>query len=247
LRIWIFFGPSTSTPQQASSKELVLTADKGYGLQVSAAFVRKSGQVILEMTLFNQSSVSITQVGIIFNKNSFGLTPTGVQLSVPAIMQGQTVEATANVSVNPNQQNLGPANNLIQTALKATFQGQGDKVLYFQVPIQFQVLFIENGRLERDEYLRIWKGIAEEHFKDVNIGMGLKGNADAIVKKFETNRLFFIARTPQQVMYFSAKIQSDVVLLLELSSWTNNAKICVKAYNTELVPLFHQTVQTILA
>ncbi len=50
---------------------MVLGADKGYGLQISAGFVRKDGQIVLELTLFNQSVAPINQVAILFNKNRY--------------------------------------------------------------------------------------------------------------------------------------------------------------------------------
>jgi len=241
--------PSPSqAPPQTTSKDLVLSADKGFGLQISGAFVRRDGQVFLELGLMNQGPVPISGIAIQFNKNSFALVPGGVQMNTPFLVPGQSADAIFPLSVNPNQFNPGPANHIIQTALKATFQGQGDKVVYFQLPIQLHLLFLESGKLERDEYLGTWKLIAEEHFKDVNLGLGLN-NADAILKKLENSNLFFTARRSVQqheLLYFSAKTATNAVLLLELAVGPGGAKACVKTRNAELVPLFHQTIQYLL-
>lgn len=237
--------PAVTTPPVRSSRELVLTADKGYGLQINGAFVRREGQIFLELGISNQSGIAANGIAVQFNKNSFALFPTGVQLASPFIMPGQSTDAIVSITLNPGHLNPGPANNIIQTALKASFQGQEDKIVYFQIPIPLHVLFVENGKLEREEYLNIWKQIAEEHFRDVNLG---SNNIDTITKKFETNRLFFIARRSvqqQEFLYFSAKTTTNAVLLLELALGPTGSKACVKTRNTELVPLFHQTVQSL--
>jgi len=237
---------STPTPPVRPSRELVLTADKGYGLQINGTFVRRDGQIFLELGFTNQSATAVSGIAVQFNKNSFALFPTGVQMTSPFIMPGQSADAIVSITYNPSHLNPGPANNVIQTALKASFQGQEDKIMYFQIPVQLHVLFVENGKLEREEYLNIWKQIGEEHFQD---GFGAINAVDTITKKFETNRLFFIARRSvqqQEFLYFSAKTATDAVLLLELALGPNGSKACVKTRNTELVQLFHQTVQSLL-
>jgi len=240
---------STPSPvvSQGSPKEIVVTADKGYGLQVGAAFVRNNGQITLELSLNNQSSSPINQIALLFNKNTFGLAPGVVQLTSPSILSGQTAEANSIISLNPNQISQGaPASNIIQTALKAAFQGLGDKVLYFQIPIQLHVLFVENGKLDRGEYLDIWKQIQEEQYRDINLGLGL--NADSITSRFESNRLFFIAKRSvqqQDFLYFSAKLQLGAVLLLELSLGPSGTKACAKT-RSDLVQPFLQSVQNLL-
>jgi AP-1 complex subunit beta-1 len=237
-----FLSTPAAPVTQKSPKEVVLTADKGYGLQVSAAFLRRDGQVALELTLLNQSPAPVSGVAVQFNKNSFAFSPAGVQMTTQVILPGQSGDATVSVSVNPGQLSSGPASNIIQTALKA-----GDKVLYFQVAVPLHVLFVENGKLEREEYLNIWKQIAEEHFQDVALSYG--SNVDVVTKKLESNRLFFIARRSvqqQEFLYFSAKTTTNAVLLLELSVGPSGSKACVKTRSTELVALFHQTIQSLL-
>jgi len=168
-------------------------------------------------------------------------------MNVSSVMPGQSADATVPISFNPSQLSSAvPASNIIQTALKVSFQGQ-DKIVYFQVPFQLSLLFLENGKLEKDDYLNTWRQISEEHFKDISLGLGM--NADTVTRKLESSRLFFIARRnlqQQEFLYFSAKTTAGAVLLLELSLGPSGSKICVKTRNTELVTLFHQAVQSLL-
>jgi len=242
-----FVTPVFIVVRETVSKEIVLSADKGNGLQIGAAFVRRDAQIILELGLQNQSSAAVNGLAMQFNKNSFGLAPTAVQLASPFILPGMSGEATVPITITPNQLNpTGPPSNIIQMAIKAGFQGQ-DKVMYFQMVIPLHVLFIENGRLDRDEYLATWKGIQEEHFRDINIGLGV--TPETIKRKFEANRLFFIApraAPPQEFLYFSARLVTNQVLLLELSLGPAGCKACAKTRNVELVTLFLQSVQQLL-
>jgi len=241
--------PQQTPPPLTTPKEIVLTSDKGNGIQLSAAFTRRDGQVILDLTIWNQGPFPATGFAFQFNKNSFGLMPGPVQLAIPFVGPSQTGDATVSITFTPNQLTNSPMNNMIQVAMKATFQGQGDKVVYFQIPIKVSVLFVENGKLEKVEYLNTWKTISEEHFQDITLGIG-NTNVDSIVQKLEANRLFFIAQRvvdSQTFIYFSAKTISNAVLLLELSLGGMGTKTCAKTHNSEWIPVLHQTVASILA
>jgi AP-1 complex subunit beta-1 len=244
-----FLTTPAQPPVSSSAKELVLPADKGNGLQISAAFVRRDNQAVLELSLNNQSPVGVNGLAMQFNKNCFGLAPLGVQLNVPIIMPGMSGEATVPTVFNQTQLAAPgtPVSNIIQMAIKATFQGQ-DKVLYFQMAIPIHVLFVENGKLDRDEYLGTWKTISEEHFRDINLGFGQ--NADTIQRRFESNRLFFIAKRSvqqQEFLYFSGRLPTGPVMLLELSLGPSGSKACCKTKNPELVNVFLQSVQSLLS
>lgn len=61
------------------------------------------------------------------------------------------------------------------------------------------ILYSENGRLERDNYLEMWKSIAQEHFHEIpQIPMA---DADLLQRKLQANNIFYIARrTVQQLV-----------------------------------------------
>lgn len=241
-----FFSAPVPIPSVSIPREIVIPADKGSGLQISAGFVRRNGQVILELGLQNRGSTTVNNLAMQFNKNSFGLAPLGVQLASP-IMPGLTSDATVPISFNQNQLSPPgtPINPNVQMAIKIIFQDQ-EKILYFQLAVPLPVLFSENGKLEREEYLNTWKAIAEEHFQDINIGFGL--TSESIQRTLESHRIFFIARRSaqqQEFLYFSARMSTGPVLLLELAMGSG-CKACCKTRNTELVSVFLQSVQSLL-
>jgi len=230
--------------KEGVTKELVLPADRGYGFQVAAGFNRRSNQIFLDMTYSNHTQVPITGLAIQFNKNSFSLLPTQPQISV--VMPGQSAETSLVIGSHPNQFNPNPpTTNIIQIAMKI-----GDeRVVYFQMQVPLQILFMETGQLARDEYLNLWKSISEEHFKDITVLAS--GDIDIIQKKFESNRMFYIARRTvqqQEFLYFSARIERDnAVLLVDFTIGNGICRICSKTTVPELIPLLEQTVVSILA
>jgi len=213
---------------------------------VAASFARRDGQLYLDLTLSNHTQVPIGGLAIQSNKNSFSLVPS--QPQVPILMPGQSVDSSLLLGTHPNQLNPNPpTSNIIQIAMKVTIGD--DKVVYFQIQLPLHNLFLENGQIEKDEYLNLWKSIAEQYFKDVTVLASSEANI--IQKKLEANRLFYIARrtvNQQELLYFSAKIAKDnAVLLIELAIGNGACRICTKTANSDLVPLLEQSLASILA
>ena len=55
--------------------KVTLDATKGDGMQIRSAFVKKGGQLKMQITIENNTMGPLSGFAIQFNKNSFGLTP----------------------------------------------------------------------------------------------------------------------------------------------------------------------------
>ena len=55
--------------------EVWLPAQRGKGLEIEGHFVRRGGQMLMEMTFVNKALQYMSDFAIQFNKNSFGLSP----------------------------------------------------------------------------------------------------------------------------------------------------------------------------
>jgi len=232
---------SAPAPKEVAPQEILLPADRGKGMQLAGAFVRRNGHTFLDLTFTNMTAAPLSQFAIQFNKNSFALAP--AQPQVPVVMPGQSGSASLPVTPVPQQAAPGPLNDIIQIAVKNNVD-----VFYFQMTAPLYVLFAENGQLDRDEYLGMWKAIQEEHFKDIsNLATT---DIDMIQKKLQTYNLFYVARRPvqqQEFLYFSARV-NDSVMLLELAiDPMGRCKSCCKTRAPELVPLFEKSIELILS
>jgi len=174
-----FLNTTVSTPQ-SDPKEVVLTADKGQGMQISGTFVRKEGRPCLDLTFTNRSSAPISGLAIKFNVNSFGVGPSQPQIQM--ILPGQSADALLPLATHPSMlAPNAPSSPVLQIALK-----NSAGIFYFQMNMPIHVLFQENGQLSRDEYLGMWKANPEEHTKDIpNVAM----DSMLIQSKFQQKKI----------------------------------------------------------
>jgi len=240
-----FFSTPQSQPQRtASPKEVVLAADKGNGMQVSAAFVRQNGQTVLDMTFSNMSSTPLGEFAIQFNKNSFGLAPS--QPAVAFLNPGQSAESPLFITTHPVMlpaPGTAPFNNFVQMCVK-----NNAGKFYFQMAVPLHSIFAETGALSREDYLNLWKTISDEHFVDLpptNVDI------DSLTRKFQAKNVFFVARrtVPNQgeMLYFSVKLISEVVILLELTIGPQGTRACTRTKNLEYIPYFEQSLSQLLS
>jgi len=228
---------------QKASKELVLPADRGNGMQVSGSFVRSNGQTCIDFTFTNNSGTPLNDFAIQFNKNSFGLAP--ANLAIQVIMPGQSFEVLLPVTTHPTMfptPVTSPATNIVQICIK-----NNTGKYYFQMNVPLHSIFTEAGSMSRDDYLNMWKNISEEFFKDLP---PMNSNADAIQKKFQNHNVFYVARRnvqQQDFLYFSVRLLNDVIILMELCIDPSKLSICSRTRQADYVPFFEQSIISILS
>jgi len=235
----IFSSPNSMSSPQVH-KEIVLSAQQGNGLQLSAAFSRRDNQTFMDLTFTNQTPSPMNSFAIQFNKNTFAITPMQ-QPSIQVVMPGQSVDSSITIGSHPSLANApgSPISNLIQVAIKNNF-GQ----FFFQMPINIQSLFTEST-ISKEEWLSMWKGIQDEHFRDIQVSTDL----ETLQRKLQSNNIHYIARRnvqQQDFLYFVVRMVNDSLILVELSISALGSKSCCRTRNPELVPLFEQTLLSLL-
>ncbi|KAK5964487.1 AP complex subunit beta [Trichostrongylus colubriformis] len=101
----------TSSGYQAP-KQLWLDAARAKGLQLEGTFVRRGGNILMEMTLTNKALQPLSGFAIQFNRNSFGLAP-AEPLRVPSpVMPNQSVNVTLRCDTTGGVQKMDPLTNL---------------------------------------------------------------------------------------------------------------------------------------
>mmetsp|Transcript_20385 Transcript_20385/g.28583 ORF Transcript_20385/g.28583 Transcript_20385/m.28583 type:complete len:886 (-) Transcript_20385:57-2714(-) len=234
------FLSTPSSPSQTLPKEIVLPADRGNGMQISGSFVRRNGQIFLDLTFTNRSGTPLSDFAIQFQKNYFGLAPAQPQL--PVIAPGQSADTAILIGTHPGMVNTTAVTSIVQVAVK-----NNTGVFYFAIQFPLYALFSEDGELNRDNYAQLWKSTAEEHSRD--LGSLSTSDLEQIIKKLRNYNLFHTARrsvAPQEFLYFSAKA-NDAFFLVELQLGPNGNRLCVKTKNPELWPLFEQAISSILS
>ncbi|XP_058850746.1 AP-1 complex subunit beta-1 isoform X1 [Acipenser ruthenus] len=205
-------GVGMPTGSYVVPKTVWLPAMKAKGLEISGTFARRMGTIQMDVTFTNKAMQIMTDFAIQFNRNSFGLSPAApLQLATP-LSPNQTIEVSLPLSTVGPVMKMDPLNNL-QVAVKNNID-----VFYFSSLYPINILFVEDGKMERQVFLATWKDIpsdneAQFQIKDCHL------NSDAVSNKLQSNNIFTIAKRNvegQDMLYQSMKLTNGIWILAEL-------------------------------
>ncbi|KAM8866251.1 AP-1 complex subunit beta-1 isoform 4-T4 [Synchiropus picturatus] len=193
-------------------KTVWLPAMKAKGLEISGTFARRAGVIQMEMTLTNKAMSVMTDFAIQFNRNSFGLAPAGPLQVLTPVSPNQSIEVALPLNTVGPVMKMEPLNNL-QVAVKNNID-----VFYFSCQYPISMLFVEDGKMERQVFLATWKDIPNDnesqfHIKDCHL------NSDAASSKLQGSNIFTIAKRTvegQDMLYQSMKLTNGIWVLAEL-------------------------------
>uniref|UniRef100_A0A6Q2XT26 AP complex subunit beta n=1 Tax=Esox lucius TaxID=8010 RepID=A0A6Q2XT26_ESOLU len=225
-------------------KTVWLPAMKAKGLEISGTFARRAGVIQMELTLTNKAMSVMTDFAIQFNRNSFGLAPAGPLQVLSPLSPNQTIEVSLPLSTVGPVMKMEPLNNL-QVAVKNNID-----VFYFSCQYPISMLFVEDGKMERQVFLATWKDIPNENesqfqIKDCHL------NSDAASNKLQASNIFTIAKRTvegQDMLYMSIKLSNGIWVLAELRVQTGNPNytISVKCRAPEVSQCVFQCCEAVL-
>ncbi|XP_056157941.1 AP-1 complex subunit beta-1 [Lampris incognitus] len=225
-------------------KTVWLPAMKAKGLEISGTFARRAGVIQMEMTLTNKAMSVMTDFAIQFNRNSFGLAPAGPLQVLTPLSPNQTIEASLPLNTVGPVMKMEPLNNL-QVAVKNNID-----VFYFSCQYPISMLFVEDGKMERQVFLATWKDIPNDNesqflVKDCHL------NSDAASNKLQGSNIFTIAKRTvegQDMLYQSMKLSNGIWVLAELRVQTGNPNytISLKCRAPEVSQYVFQSYEAVL-
>ncbi|GAQ78829.1 adapitin protein [Klebsormidium nitens] len=244
-------GPAPASPaaRTAPPKPILLQASAAQGLQISGQMVRKNGQIFYDLTFDNQGTVPLDGFMIQFNKNTFGLAA-GSPLQLPTIAPGSS--AATELPMIPLQ-NLPPPGTPLAATLQVAVKNNQQPVWYFADKLPLQAVFLEDGRIERGQFLETWKSLPDSNEVLKELKDTVIPNVDILLEKLNASNAFFIARrllkeTNQDVLYLSVKLPPNLPLLVELTFAVGDpgVKVAVKTSSTEYAPLFFDAIDELI-
>lgn len=220
-----------------------LPAEKGKGLEIQGSFSRRNGEVFMDMKFTNKAMQPMSGFAIQLNKNSFGLVP-GQPLQVAPLPPNQTTEASLTLATHGPVQRMEPLNNL-QVAVKNNID-----IFYFACLIHGNVLFAEDGQLDKRVFLNTWKEIPAANEVQYSLS-GVVGTTDGIASKMTTNNVFTIAKRNvegQDMLYQSLKLTNNIWVLLELKLQPGNpdATLSLKSRSVEVAAMIFAAYEAII-
>ncbi|XP_068017921.1 AP-1 complex subunit beta-1 isoform X1 [Melanerpes formicivorus] len=225
-------------------KTVWLPAMKAKGLEISGTFSRQVGSISMDLVLTNKALQVMSDFAIQFNRNSFGLAPAApLQVHAP-LAPNQSVEISLPLNTVGSVMKMDPLNNL-QVAVKNNID-----VFYFSTLYPLHILFVEDGKMERQMFLATWKDIPNENeaqfqLKDCAL------SADAVSSKLQGSNIFTIAKRNvegQDMLYQSLKLTNGIWVLAELRIQPSNPSLTLslKCRAPEVSQYVYQAYETIL-
>ena len=211
--------PKKSNGRGSSSNTLPVLIQDASGLRLDGALVRRNGSIFLDMDFWNiSSSTSFSKFAIQFNKNTFALAPASVNVELhSAISTGEgPSRASIAVIINPKMAKTGsPPSLVIDIALKNVALSS---VEYFKLEVPFQVLFKEDGEIEKKSFVESWKSIQEEKVSTIRGIFSI--DTDEVENELSHHNIFAIATRKrgegETVAYYSLLTTTGSSVLLEL-------------------------------
>ncbi|NWS20215.1 AP1B1 protein, partial [Pachyramphus minor] len=237
-------GVGTLSGSYVAPKTVWLPAMKAKGLEISGTFSRQVGSISMDLVLTNKALQVMSDFAIQFNRNSFGLAPAApLQVHAP-LAPNQSVEISLPLNTVGSVMKMDPLNNL-QVAVKNNID-----VFYFSTLYPLHILFVEDGKMERQMFLATWKDIPNENetqfqIKDCSL------NADSVSSKLQGSNIFTIAKRNvegQDMLYQSLKLTNGIWVLAELRIQPSNPSftLSLKCRAPEVSQYVYQAYETIL-
>uniref|UniRef100_A0ABI7ZF95 AP complex subunit beta n=1 Tax=Felis catus TaxID=9685 RepID=A0ABI7ZF95_FELCA len=217
-------GVGTLSGSYVAPKAVWLPAMKAKGLEISGTFTRQVGSISMDLQLTNKALQVMTDFAIQFNRNSFGLAPAApLQVHAP-LSPNQTVEISLPLNTVGSVMKMEPLNNL-QVAVKNNID-----VFYFSTLYPLHILFVEDGKMDRQMFLATWKDIPNENEAQFQI-RDCPLNAEAVSSRLQSSNIFTVAKRNvegQDMLYQSLKLTNGIWVLAELRIQPGNPSFTVR-------------------
>ncbi|XP_026068350.1 AP-1 complex subunit beta-1 isoform X3 [Carassius auratus] len=240
-------GVGMPTGSYVAPKTVWLPAMKAKGLEISGTFARRGGIIQMDLSLTNKAMSVMTDFAIQFNRNSFGLAPAGPLQVLTPLSPNQTIDVSLPLSTSGPVMKMEPLNNL-QVAVKNNID-----VFYFSCQYPISMIFVEDGKMERQVFLATWKDIPNDNealfqIKDIHL------NSDAASNKLQGSNIFTIAKRTvegQDMLYLSVKLTNGIWVLAEMRIQTGNPnytemELSIKCRAPEVSPFVFQCYELVL-
>ncbi|XP_052411977.1 AP-1 complex subunit beta-1 isoform X2 [Carassius gibelio] len=237
-------GVGMPTGSYVAPKTVWLPAMKAKGLEISGTFARRGGIIQMDLSLTNKAMSVMTDFAIQFNRNSFGLAPAGPLQVLTPLSPNQTIDVSLPLSTSGPVMKMEPLNNL-QVAVKNNID-----VFYFSCQYPISMIFVEDGKMERQVFLATWKDIPNDNealfqIKDIHL------NSDAASNKLQGSNIFTIAKRTvegQDMLYLSVKLTNGIWVLAEMRIQTGNPNytLSIKCRAPEVSPFVFQCYELVL-
>ena len=245
-----FDAPAPAAPAPPAS--VLLTAEKGQGLQISGGVVPSAhGAPMYELTFTNRTAAPLDGFQLQFNKNAFALAP-AAQPRMETVPPGESRRCSLPLALTG--QSSGPsATSTLQVAVKSP--RQNGAVFYFSDQVPLEALLLPDAAPSSDAFAQQWQ-TAPEQARQVAAPAAL-GGVDPVVARLRALRWNLVtqqalAGTPYTTAYFSGKTpgpEGEKTLLMQvvLAPGSPEVKVVARSSVLGFAEMVFASVQRALA
>ncbi|KAJ2904237.1 AP-1 complex subunit beta, partial [Coemansia aciculifera] len=225
------------------TQQVLLDATQSQGLEILGTFARRNGGLQMEMSFVNKSGMAIGDFAIQFNKNTYGITPSG-SLNAGTVMPMSSVEVNLPLVTGGPTMMMQPLTN-IQIAVKCTAG-----VFYFQTQYSLHILLDERGQSDQGMFLRMWKDMPDT-MQSSHTAHNLRfASMEDMRNKLNMNSVFTVAQRSvgnATHFYTSSKLCDGSMFYSEIKVANNfqAAVIVTKSINIRLIGLYQKAIEDI--
>lgn len=238
-------------PIVTSSYPVLLTAEKGDGIELRGVMTQISGSYGLDLDVYNVSqSAPLTGLAFQLNKNTLSFSPvTPAIFFSPSISIGSHQQARIELTTMDKMKNSDVPSLSIQAAIKNSTTGA---VLYFSFPVSLGAMLTQGVAMDPSVFIAEWKRIPDT-LEIVFAVQYLAGGIDGITTIVASHHLLLVAKRQaqdgQDMAYYSGKSgDGGVPVMVEITSTSSGGgQVCIKTDHGAYGPLFQQGLLTLLS
>jgi len=184
-----------------------------------------------------------------FNKNPFGLAPTGM-LQLPEVApNGGTAQTLLNMAPNSQSQLSGqpPANPLyLEVAIKTNLD-----IFYLSIGYDLSAVLMDGGPVAQAAFQQTWQQVPAEKKARVLGQFGQGITPEMLIPRMRQYYVYFVtqmASPSADVLYFSASTTNRITIFCELSlqRGATGVQLVCCSDAPPIVPIFQSFLQEVL-
>ncbi|KAJ5075402.1 ap-1 complex subunit beta-1 [Anaeramoeba ignava] len=202
-----------SIAPKSQPKQLLLTAQQGKGLTINGALQLRGTEIFFDISLTNKLPKPMKITAIFFNKNLFGLKPSGLNIN-SIVPSGKTIDKSIHCPLDVSHSDRSKKTLSIQVAIQNNLG-----VHYFVFKPNFQVFLKPNPVFDKKDFVKEWKKIPD--FNEYSLEFIISEiDSNSVKQKLIANSFTFITQRKEEefdIFYFVANLFTNELILVELN------------------------------
>jgi len=229
---------SEITIPPVDSMPILLSAEKGKGLQIRGSVTSQDDKPVFHLHFLNTSESNLNGFRIQFNKNAFGISPKSQHIPVPVVEPNKSAQTIVELRMESEAIVDVGSPSVLQVAVKNDTIG----VSYFVARLRLNSVLSTNERISPAQFVESWQTLPSEMEKTKSFPNARIEDVEEVVGKFEENFLHCLARraverSDKVVLFMGGLLlpkKEPLLVELTYSEQNTGLQCCVKCVRSKV-------------